>query len=138
MSNLWTNLNFLFLSSLSVLGVLYILQKIADGLSPNLGNIKPTIVIMIENHQNQIEGIVRSYYENPENLNDLWIIDKGSTDQTREILDKISKRYPGIKAIFWSDDSKNIYLKTLISKNPAILFIDATNLKYDDILKLVT
>lgn len=132
------NLDFVLLSSLSVLGIIYILQQIVDGLYSNYTDTRPTIVIMVKNHQNQIEGIVRSYYESTKNPKDLWIIDNGSKDQTRRILDKISKKYPGIKTIFWSDDSRNLCFRTLISKvkNPAILFIDATNLKYNEILNL--
>lgn len=136
MNKLWSDLDFVFVSLMSVLGIIYILQQMGDGLFFDHISVRPTVVIMIKNYQNQIEGIIRNYYKNPKNQRDLWILDNGSKDQTKKILEKISREYPGIRTIFLNDDSEYLCLKKVISNNPAILFIDATNLKYNEVLNL--
>lgn len=140
MGKLLTNFGLTFLLSLSVLGALYILQQITTYLQNyNCFDINPTIVLITKDIQNQIEGIVRNYYRNLKKRKDLCIIDIGSQDQTKEILEKISLKYPGIKVIFCSDIPSELCFEKLklVSESSVTLFIDTTELEYEKILKLL-
>lgn len=138
MDKLLTNFRLTFLLFLSVLGVLYTLQQITTLQKCNCSDINPTIVLITKDIQNQIEGIVRNYYGNFKKRKDLCIIDIGSQDQTKEILERISFKYPGIKIIFCSDIPSELCFEKLrlVSESPVTLFIDTTELGYEKILKL--
>lgn len=139
MGELLIDLEFIFLLFLFVLGIIYIFQQVANKTYSSYSDISPTVVLVIKDFQNQIEGIVRNYYGNSKNQKDLWIIDNGSQDQTKEILERISLKYPEMKIVFWSNVSPEVCFEKLLSivKSPVILFVNATNLEYEEVLKLI-
>ena len=75
-------------------------------------------IIAVKNQEEQIEGFMRSiifrilYGE--ENINDIIISDLGSTDKTKEILEKLQEDYKFINLLDWKtckDLIDNVNLK---------------------------
>ena len=66
------------------------------------------IIIAAKNQEEKIEGFLRSslfkiFYGKEEDIKDIIITDLGSTDKTKEIIDKISLNYDGIKTVNWKE-----------------------------------
>lgn len=97
------------------------------------------IVIFVKNAQNQIEGIIKDYYQLETKPDELWIVDCGSNDQTPQILERISRQFPGLRLLFFQNmSSKTCMQQTLpYLDESAILFLDGTKLKSKDIHKLI-
>jgi len=65
-------------------------------------------IIAVKNQENKIEGFLRSLlfriiYGKEENVKDIIIADLDSTDDTKEILEKLSKDYSQIKVTNWRE-----------------------------------
>ena len=63
-------------------------------------------IIAVKNQEEQIEGFMRSIlfrvlYGKEENINDIIISDLGSTDNTKEILEKLQEDYKFINLLDW-------------------------------------
>lgn len=63
-------------------------------------------IIAVKNQEEQIEGFMRSIlfrvlYGKEENINDIIISDLGSTDNTKEILEKLQEDYKFINLLNW-------------------------------------
>ena len=59
-------------------------------------------IIAVKNQEEKIEGFLRSFlfriiYEKEEYLNDIYIVDLNSTDNTRKILEKLEREYNQLK-----------------------------------------
>lgn len=66
------------------------------------------LIIAVKNQENKIEGFLRSIlfkilYGKEENIKDIIIADLDSTDDTKEILEKLSKDYKCIKVTNWRE-----------------------------------
>lgn len=70
------------------------------------------IIIAVKNQEERIEGFLRSslfklLYGKEEYIKDIIVTDLGSTDKTREIVDKMSVDYECVKITNWKE-CKNI------------------------------
>ena len=66
------------------------------------------IIIAVKNQEEKIEGFLRSslfriLYGKEENVKDIIITDLGSTDNTKEIINKMSIDYECVKVTSWKD-----------------------------------
>lgn len=66
------------------------------------------MIIAVKNQENRIEGFLRSVlfrflYGKEEMIKDIIVTDLDSTDQTKEILNKLSKDYSCIKVTNWKE-----------------------------------
>ncbi len=74
-------------------------------------NLKPDgiyVIIAAKNQEKKIEGFLRSFlfrllYGKEENIKDIIVVDLNSTDETKEILEKLSRDYETIKISNWRD-----------------------------------
>lgn len=74
-------------------------------------NLKPDgiyVIIATKNQANKIEGFMRSIlfkilYGREENIKDIIAVDLNSTDETRQILEKLSNDYDTIKVSNWKE-----------------------------------
>lgn len=63
-------------------------------------------IIAVKNQEEQIEGFMRSIlfrilYGKEDNVNEIIVADLGSTDNTKEILEKLQQDYEFINLIDW-------------------------------------
>lgn len=66
------------------------------------------VIIATKNQERKIEGFLRSFlfktiYGKEENIKDIIIVDLDSTDDTKVILEKLSKNYDNIKLTNWKE-----------------------------------
>ena len=66
------------------------------------------IIIAVKNQEERIEGFLRSslfklLYGKEEYIKDIIVTDLGSTDKTREIVDKMSVDYECVKITNWKE-----------------------------------
>lgn len=66
------------------------------------------IIVAVKNQENKIEGFLRNFlfriiYGKEENIKDIIIADLDSTDETVEILNKLSREYEGLKVTNWRE-----------------------------------
>lgn len=66
------------------------------------------VIIAVKNQENKIEGFLRSFlfriiYGKEENIKDVMIADLNSTDETAEILKRLSTEYEGLKVTNWKE-----------------------------------
>lgn len=66
------------------------------------------IIIAVKNQEERIEGFLRSslfklLYGKEEYIKDIIVADLGSTDKTREILDKMSLDYECVRITNWKE-----------------------------------
>ncbi|MBO5348378.1 MAG: glycosyltransferase [Clostridia bacterium] len=71
------------------------------------------VIVAVKNQEHQIEGFLRSVifrilYGKEEYLKKIIVTDLDSIDNTKEILEKISKDYEEIKVITWEDCKKQL------------------------------
>lgn len=64
------------------------------------------VIIAAKNQEKKIEGFLRSFlfrmlYGKEENVKDLIVVDLNSTDETKEILEKLGQDYGNIKVSNW-------------------------------------
>lgn len=126
----------IFTTILSVLGLLYIFEYISMMYFKE-SNKDSAVVIIVKNAEDFIEGIIRKFYQQgcfkPE---ELWIIDRGSEDQTPEILKKLALKYTDLHVVFLPEMPFEVCAQKVIGDldSPAILLIDGTRLDYKDII----
>lgn len=66
------------------------------------------IIVAVKNQENKIEGFLRNFlfriiYGKEENIKDIIIADLDSTDETAEIINKLSREYEGLKVTNWRE-----------------------------------
>ena len=66
------------------------------------------VIIAAKNQENKIEGfffffLFRLLYGKEENIKDVIVVDLNSTDETKEILEKLGRDYENIKVSNWRD-----------------------------------
>ncbi|RKL62706.1 glycosyltransferase [Thermoanaerobacteraceae bacterium SP2] len=121
------DIKFIFMTVLAVFGVLYVFQSLIMVFFHKNPEIKHETVIIVKNAQERIEGIVRNFYRHYLNHSDeLWIVDGGSSDQTTEILEKLSLTFPGLKVLMLPDLPSKACMQEVLKyiDKPVILFID--------------
>ncbi len=68
------------------------------------------LFIAVKNQEDEIEGFVRSllyqFFLHPEKYNQIYLVDLNSTDQTSDILKKISKDYLSVQCTNLSNCQK--------------------------------
>lgn len=95
--------------TLALYGLIEILKTVYYAFSYK--NTKPDgiyIVVAVKNQEERIEGFLRSIlfrflYGKEDNINDIIITDLNSKDNTRAILDKLSKDYDCISILNWME-----------------------------------
>ncbi len=96
-------------------------------------------VIFIKNAQDEIEGIVNNFYSRQIKPAELLIVDCGSMDQTPHILQRLAKRYIGLKLLFLSDLPFQGCAQEVLkhTRGPVLLLVDGTCLNYNQVLKIM-
>lgn len=66
------------------------------------------VIVAVKNQENKIEGFLRNFlfriiYGKEENINDIIIADLDSTDETVQILKRLSTEYEGLKVTNWRE-----------------------------------
>lgn len=66
------------------------------------------MIIGVKNQEKEIEGILRSIifkilYGKEEEIKDIVVVDLDSTDNTKEIIQKLEEEYECIKAVNWKE-----------------------------------
>ena len=66
------------------------------------------IIVAVKNQANQIEGFIRTtlfriIYGKEENIKNIIAVDLNSTDETKQILEKLSNEYENIKVANWKE-----------------------------------
>lgn len=66
------------------------------------------IIVAVKNQEKKIEGFLRNFlfriiYGKEENIKDIIIADLDSTDETVQILNKLSREYEGLKVTNWRE-----------------------------------
>ncbi len=66
------------------------------------------VIVAVKNQEEKIEGFLRStlfkiLYGKEENLKNIMVVDLKSTDQTKEIVKKLSQEYECIQVINWKE-----------------------------------
>ena len=66
------------------------------------------VIIAAKNQEKKIEGFLRSFlfrliYGKEENIKDVIVVDLNSTDETKQILEKMSNDYENIKISNWRE-----------------------------------
>jgi len=94
-------------------------------------------VIFIKNAQDEIEGIVNNFYSRQTQPAELLIVDCGSCDQTHEILERLARRYLGLKLLLLSDSPFNLCIQEALNHTnaPAVLLLDGKSLSSKEMLK---
>lgn len=94
-------------------------------------------LIFIKNAEDVIEGIVKDFYSKQEMTSELLIVDCGSSDQTHRILERLARRYLGMKFILLSDLPLNSCIQEALkyTSSPALLLIDCKSMSSKEILK---
>lgn len=64
------------------------------------------LIVAAKNQEKKIEGFLRSFlfrvlYGKDDNVKDVIVVDLNSTDETKEILEKLSNDYANIKVADW-------------------------------------
>lgn len=128
------DVKYIFLTITVIISLLYFFQnKVLGTLFCHRLGIEPQVIVIVKDAEERIEGIVRSYYENSKHNKELWVVDKGSQDQTSHILQKMTIYFPGIRILdvnfmgCFSDTFKQI-------DGPAALFLDMDKIDKPDAL----
>lgn len=66
------------------------------------------IIVAVKNQANKIEGFIRTtlfriIYGKEENIKDVIVVDLNSTDETKQILEKLNNEYENIKISNWKE-----------------------------------
>lgn len=66
------------------------------------------IIVAVKNQANKIEGFIRTtlfriIYGKEENIKDVILVDLNSTDETKQILEKLNNEYENIKISNWKE-----------------------------------
>ena len=100
---------------LAIYGLIQILIDIFNGISFVNNNIRDMyVLIAVKNQEETIEGIIRSivfkniYNKNESLFNNIIITDMGSTDETLNILKRLTKEYTFLKVIDCKDSHETL------------------------------
>lgn len=128
----------LILSTLSILGLYSVFQQLSN-LYPKNCNIYPRVILLVKNLENEIEGIVRNYYEKSGKITrELWIIDNGSDDETLKILELLTLTFPGLKILHHDGTFEDCICEiSQYDKVPSFLWIDTRKLQYSEINAII-
>lgn len=116
---------------LALFGILSLFRHIMRQFIKKNVNRKLDAIVFVKNSQDYIEGIVRNYYiTHFKDLGELLIIDGGSADNTREIIQRLACQYSGISIMLFADkDFKECICEGLnYIAGPEVLIINATYL----------
>lgn len=66
------------------------------------------VIVAVKNQENKIEGFLRNFlfriiYGKEENIKNIIAVDLNSTDETKQILEKLSNEYENIKVANWKE-----------------------------------
>jgi len=92
---------------LAIYGFIEIIKTVAVAITKvNFKNNGIYIIIAVKNQENKIEGFLRSFlfrmiYGKDEYINDIYITDMNSTDETKKIIEKLEPEYDQIKLYDW-------------------------------------
>jgi hypothetical protein len=129
-----------FLTFLAVLGVLYVFQNIVVLFFKKNITTRHEMVIAIRDAQEYIEGIIDNIFlqSGTDRMEELWIIDCGSSDHTVEILEKLSMRFAGLKVAYFTDITPKEAFKEIIDivDKPRIFLLDTTMLSPEEVNRL--
>lgn len=117
---------------LSAFGIFYLFQTIASTFFTKNVHVEPEFVVIVKNYQDKIEGLVRSFYRRHHlKSNELFVVDRGSQDETPEILKRLSAEYEGLKVLLLPDVSVGDCIRETVKsiKNPLMLVIDTTKIQ---------
>lgn len=95
--------------TLALYGALEIIKTIINIYTyTNLKSDGIYVIIAVKNQENKIEGFLRNFlfriiYGKEESIKDVIIADLDSTDETAEILNKLSIEYDGLKVTNWRE-----------------------------------
>lgn len=95
--------------TLALYGVFEIIKTIINIYTyTNLKSDGIYIIVAVKNQENKIEGFLRNFlfriiYGKEENIKDIIIADLDSTDETLQILNKLSREYEGLKVTNWRE-----------------------------------
>lgn len=133
------DLKLAFLTFLAVLGVLYIFQNIVVlFFKKNISTRHGIIVIAVRDAQEYIEGIIDNIFIQSDAflIEELWIIDCGSSDHTVDILEKLYMRFAGMKVAFFTDITPKEAFKEILDiivDKPRVYFLDTTVLSSEEV-----
>src|SRR5579859_1740292 len=89
----------------SMLAALYVLSRVFMSMyyrePPDAGLIKPiSIIIPVKNEGTHIESVIRQCFQAryPSDKLELIVVDDGSTDDTWQILERLSREFPRLQA----------------------------------------
>ncbi|HHW02407.1 MAG TPA: glycosyltransferase [Thermoanaerobacterales bacterium] len=119
----------IFMTVFAMFGVLYVFQVFFLFYFRKNAGIRHETVIVVKNAQDKIEGIVRGFYRHHNGrAEELWIVDGGSSDQTIEILERLSLTFPGLKVLMLPELPPKACMQETLKyiDKPAILFLDLT------------
>lgn len=95
--------------TMAIYGIIELIKTVLNiYLHTNLKSEGIYLIVAVKNQENKIEGFLRSMlfrilYGKEENVKDIIIADLDSTDDTKEILEKLSKDYNCIKVTNWRE-----------------------------------
>lgn len=132
------DLKLTILTFLAILGVIFIFQNIVALLFNKQTVIQMNgIVLAVRDAQDYIEGLVENIFRQPraDQIEELWVVDCGSSDYTAEILERLSLRFSGLKVAYFKDIVPKEAFKEIIdiTNRSRIFFMDLTSLRPDEI-----
>lgn len=92
------------LHALFVLCVGWVLYK--NPAKGNVGNDLVSVIIPVYNQKSMIEIVIDAIYQSTYQNIEVIAVNDGSKDGTKEVLDKIAKKYPSLKVIHKKNEGK--------------------------------
>ena len=95
--------------TLALYGLFELIKQIVNMITyTNLKADGIYVIIAVKNQEEKIEGFLRSslfkiFYGKEEYIKDVIIVDLGSTDSTKEIINKMSLSYDCVKTTNWKE-----------------------------------
>ena len=100
--------------TLALYGLFEIIKTIINACTyTNLKSDGIYLIVAVKNQEKKIEGFLRSLmfrmiYGNEEDVKNIIVTDLDSTDDTKEIIEKLSKDYEYIRVLNWKDCEEEI------------------------------
>lgn len=114
---------------LAIYGFIEIVISVVNSIIFVKNNIKDAyILIIVKNQEDTIEGIIRSiifkniYNKNENVFDNIIVADMGSTDNTLNILKRLSEEYSFLKVI--SCDNSNEFLKYVLKDDESAVILN--------------
>lgn len=128
----------IILVSLAIYGLWHVLRDLWNAyLAPNLPAVpSESLLLVVKNAQNQIEGMVRHLLREAE-ISERWcdvvIVDAGSHDLTPAILERLALIYPVLKVCYLTADVRPIPQGMALCQGEVVHVLDFVNrLSADD------